>query len=251
MAYKIFTIESGSIKEGAKVEKFVLKNANLSIPAIIVGETGRGRRLGVLPVQLSEELRKKWEEGEVGIFTAEVGQTRNGNPKLITASSKSVSNEKVICVFRTKIGFRGGNDHTGDLAEEWWEFDKFYSEDAKNCGIPMKERYTREETQQYSAQLMKYRHGTTQGYRWDAGFYHYKKYLPFPGNILVKGIIAQGAAGKMGSGEQLIAIVPKNIVVRTAYSGRLYGAPEEHYYLWNGEQLLSISGEERTITEIF
>ncbi|QQS60497.1 hypothetical protein IPN41_00760 [Candidatus Falkowbacteria bacterium] len=46
---KIFTINSGSVSEGAVIKKLLLKGANLEIPAIIVGEEGRGRERGVYP----------------------------------------------------------------------------------------------------------------------------------------------------------------------------------------------------------
>jgi hypothetical protein len=41
----------------------------------------------------------------------------------------------------------------------------------------------------------------------------------------------------MGSGSQYIATMPKDVVFRTSYSGRLYGAPSAHYYVWTGERL--------------
>src|SRR5690606_27814059 len=165
---KVFTIESGKVIEGAELVTFALKNADVSIPAIIVGEEGRGRQLGVLPVQLTEEQFKKWRAGETVIIkNARVSETKSGKPKLI--ETEDSNNEKVIVVFRTQIGFRGSNGHTGDGDE------------------------------------------------------------PFPGDILVCGVIAQGDAGRMGSGDQLVAVIPKNTVFSTIYSGRLYGEPSEHY----------------------
>jgi len=100
------------------------------------------------------------------------------------------TDEKIICVFRTDIGFRGWNDHTGDWTGE-----------------------------------------PTEG-----GNHIYAK---FPGEILVKGVIAQGDAGRMRSGYQLVALMPKGIVFRTFYGGRLFGKPGEHYYRWDGKQLVS------------
>ena len=111
---KIFTIESGNVTEGIRVDSFTLKGAGITIPAILVGEEGRGRRLGVLPVQLLPSSYKEWqEEGTVSIHSAKVGETRAGKPKLLETSGITDA-EKCICVFRTKIGFRGGNSHTGD-----------------------------------------------------------------------------------------------------------------------------------------
>lgn len=192
---KIFTVSSGNVIEGARVDSFTLKGANITIPAIIIGEEGRGRKLGILPVQLLPDSYKKWqEEGTISIYSAEVGETKTGRPKLIETSGVT-DTEKCICVFRTKIGFRGSNRHTGDrLGDE---------------------------------------------------------FLPFPGEALCEGIIAQGAAGRMGSGSQLVAVMPAGTVFRTGYSGRLYGKPAEHYYIFRNGQILSATWEEREVAEIF
>lgn len=202
---KIFTIENGEITDGAVVGTFSLK-AGIKIPAIIVGQEGRGRQLGVLPVQLLPDSYKVWQEkGEVKIVSAEVGQTKAGKPKLFE-KEESGTEGKVICVFNTQIGFRGGNSHTGDRTGE-------YRVDVWGDKIP--------------------------------------SFHPFPGEWLTKGVIAQGDAGRMGSGEQGVAVVPKNVVFRTGYSGRLYGNPSAHYYLWDGEQLLVATWDERQIADLF
>ena len=203
---KIFTIESGRVTEGAKVDSFTLKGAGVSIPAILVGEEGRSRRLGVLPVQLLSSSYKEWqEEGTVLIRSAKVGATKAGKPKLLE-TSRITDIEKCICIFRTMIGFRGGNSHTGD------------------------------------------RDGGTEKDYWGA---EYPTFHPFPGEVLCEGIIAQGDAGRMGSGKQLAAIIPADIVFRTGYSGRLYGAPSAHYYIYRDGQLLSATWEEREVADIF
>lgn len=188
---KVFTIESGKVIEGAEVVTFALKNADVSIPAIIVGEEGRGRQLGVMPVKLKEKNYNKWKNGEtVTIHHAKISETKSGRPKLIEMESNSDNNEAIV-IFRTKIGFRGSNDHTGNGDE------------------------------------------------------------PFPGKVLVEGVIAQGDAGRMGSGEQLVAVIPKNVVFSTKYYGRLYGAPSEHFYIFDGDKIVSVTKEERELTEIF
>lgn len=188
---KVFTIESGKVIEGAEVTTFALKNVDVTIPAITIGEEGRGRQLGVLPVKLTRESHNKWKAGEtVTIHFAKISETKSGKPKLIETESNSDNNEAIV-VFRTKIGFRGSNDHTGDGDE------------------------------------------------------------PFPGKILVEGVIAQGDAGRMGSGDQLVAVIPKNTVFSTKYFGRLYGAPSEHFYIFDGDKIISVTKEERELTDIF
>lgn len=207
-SHKIFTIENGSVKEGAVVETLTLKGAGVDIPAIFVGEQGRGRERGVLPVQLPSILQVEWKEkGQVRISSAEVGTTKAGKPKLYARAGEGMdADDSVICVFRTNIGFRGSNSHTGDRTGQV-EKDAFGDE-----------RIT---------------------------------FLDFPGEMLVSGHIAQGMAGRAGGGQQLVATMPKGIVFRTGYSGRLYGAPAAHYYLWDGERLLAVTWDERVASDIF
>ncbi len=247
-AMKVFTIESGEVTEGARVSSFTLKGAGITIPAIIIGEEGRGRKLGVLPVQLLPDTYAEWEkEGYVYIHSAQVGATKAGKPKLFqTEDADDI--EKCICIFRTKIGFRGGNSHTGDRKEEYWILKSFFYED-----VPRhlhKERYSKKEVEEIAAKY------TTPpekrgSWRWDAGFEKRLEFHPFPGEILCEGIIAQGDAGGMGSGEQLVAILPADTVFRTGYSGRLYGQPAAHYYIYRNGQLLAATWEEREIADIF
>ena len=243
---KIFTIESGKVTEGVRVDAFTLKGAGVTIPAIKVGEKGRGRELGVLPVQLLPSSYKEWqEEGTVSIHSAKVGQTKAGKPKLFQAEEADTT-EKCICVFRTKIGFRGGNSHTGDRKGEYWVRYWFISLPES---VPEKERYTREEVAAIVAAITP---PEKKGiWRWDEGFERKLEFDSFPGEILCEGIIAQGQAGRMGSGEQLVAILPADTVFRTGYSGRLYGAPSAHYYVYRDGQILSATWEEREVSDIF
>src|SRR5690606_9589088 len=83
MKMKIFTIENGKVTEGVRVNNFTLKGAGVSIPAILIGEEGRGRKLGVLPTQLLPDTYAEWKEkGCTHIHSAEVGTTKAGKPKL-------------------------------------------------------------------------------------------------------------------------------------------------------------------------
>lgn len=186
---KIFTICDGQVTNGAKIVPFKLKSADIIIPAIIIGEEGRGRILGVLPTNGGIDNT---------ITFGSIGQTKAGKPKLLTNNDEQVS-DKCLVVFRTPIGFRGGNSHTGDRkpGTDPLEFEKF------------------------------------------------------PGEVITEGYVAQGDAGGMGGGNQYIAIIPKGVVFRTGYSGRRYGSPRAHYYLFNGEKILSATWEEREISDIF
>lgn len=239
MALRVFTIESGVVTAGAVIESLKLKGAGIEIPAILIGEEGRGRERGVVPVgsppqvPCPEQGKDMWTSADVcrqcgvtlgeaqgstrhhpdsGLVTgrlmfAEVGQTKANKPKLLAAPG-ATTDEKIVVVLRTAIGFRGGNSHTGDRSgteefEEWGE---------------KKTRLT---------------------------------FAPFPGEVIARGAIAQGTAGRMGGGDQLVAIMPKDVVFRTAYYGRLYGAPGAHYYKWDGERLLAMTWEEREASDIF
>lgn len=191
---RVFTVVNGKVTAGQRVEDHELKNAGLTIKVVKVGEAGRGRKLDVLPVQgnIKDDL----------IMYASVGQTRSGNPKLFVADQAN-TNDKCIVVFRTNIGFRGSNSHTGD------------------------------------------RRGTDDNGK-PTGF------LEFPAlDILARGVIAQGDAGRAGSGDQLVAVMPRGVVFRTGYGGRLYGAPAAHYYMFDGETIKGVTWEERCATDIF
>jgi hypothetical protein len=77
------------------------------------------------------------------------------------------------------------------------------------------------------------------------------EFLPFPCQILAEGQIAQGDAGRMGWGTQLVAVAPKGVVFRTSYTGRLYGRPSAHYYVYTGDRVLVATWEERVASELF
>jgi hypothetical protein len=257
---KVFTIQSGDVFEGARVESFTLKGAGVTIPAIIIGEEGRGRELGVLPVQLLPDNYKKWqEEGYVYIYSAEIGQTKAGKPKLLETEDADTTG-KCICIFWTMIGYRGSNSHTGDIRCEYWVPNWLWRSSFNDLvkvylGREVSEKYTKEEAMKIIEELnstvpeeVKF---PRKKYIFDAIFTKKREFDPFPGEIISTGIIAQGDAGRMGSGEQFVAIMPEGIVFRTGYSGRLYGYPAEHYYIFRDGQLLATTWEEREVTDIF
>lgn len=196
----IYTVENGVVKKGTEIQKFTLKGANCDIDTITIGEEGRGRELGILPVQ----LLNPWDGKETKyIFAGNVGKTKAGKAKIFETDGQTTATLEPEClvVFRTGICFRGGNSHTGDRDKDW-----------------MKSR---------------------------------PDYLDFPGKIICSGTIAQGIAGRMGDGEQIIAVMPANKVFRTSYSGRLYGAPSAHYYYFDGLNIISATWDERLLLDSF
>jgi len=174
-AIPIFTVRDGTVEDGAIVVEFTL-SSGITIPALLVGEKGRGRELGVLPVEGAQP-------GDT-ITAARIGQTRSGRFKLI-AHARAEDHSRAIVVFRTSIGFRGWNSHEGEFQR------------------------------------------------------------------LASGIIAQGLAGRMGSGHQHVGLLEDGQVVVVRRGGRLYGAPPEHHYVLRDGTLLVATPEERELSDVF
>lgn len=203
--YKIFTISSGTVSLGAIVTRLTLTGAGVDIPVITIGEIGRGRHQESLAVHLPRDLYAEWQEkGSVRVLAGKIGKTQAGKWKLF-AEAEADANEKMIAVMPTKIGFRGGNSHTGD-----------------RTGETTKDAWSNSE---------------------------YPVFAEFPGTVLIEGTIAEGDAGRMGCGGQMIAVMPKDVWFRTGYSGRLYGGPPAHYYQWDGKNLLSMTWDERQLVK--
>lgn len=201
---RIYTIQNGTVTIGATVTTHTL-SSGAKIPVLSIGESGRGRKLAYLVVDLLPTSQKQWAEtGKVDIQFAKTGQTKAGATKLIQTAADS-NPEEVLAVFRTHIGFRGSNSHRGDYDGQPFECEH---PKAANC-------------------------------------------LAFPGVVLAEGTIAQGAAGNMGSGQQLIATLKLGDIVRTGYGGRLYGAPSHHFYRMTAEGIDVATWEERTATDCF
>ena len=227
---KLFSVPGGV---GAKISTFRLSRAEMEIPAILVGEEGRGRKLGVLPadrslVGFADEQQTRYElRDPAGEYA--IGTTRSGGPKLISGGPNP---DACIVVFRTPIGFRGSNDHTGDRIG--WPCPRCYEpdtaaekpENGSRCPHCGEER--------------------------DWGLRGAKlRFREFPGKVVVEGLIAEGDAGRMGSGRQLVAVVPAGMVFRTGYYGRLYGGAPSHYHRFDGSSIISVTWDERVATEVF
>jgi len=128
---------------GATVES--IGNGNYHFPVLKVGEEGRGRRVRGIPVRLKKEQYEKWLNGEkVEIFHAFVGKLSKGANMLIECDD---NNEKeCIVVMKNGIGYRGGNEFTGKIVEEWCEFETDWGEKhAVMFGFPLKKKYSYEE----------------------------------------------------------------------------------------------------------
>lgn len=246
---QIYSISEGA-QEGATVSAFVLKSGDM-IPAIIVGQSGRGRSQGVLPVQLLPQSHAEWQEkASVKISFARVGETRAGNPRLIQEPGIGEI-DRFIAVFRTPIGFRGGNSHTGDRGETRCTPDYYLAEKLESAGIKLPapangKFYTKKEACTLSAKVYSPEEGDTAGFKVEIDF------LPFPQlHTLSSGGIAQGDAGGMGSGSQLVSVMPVGKVFRTGISGRRYGNPNAYYYLHDGDRLMCATWADRELADLW
>lgn len=273
---KIYTVVNGVVSEGADVTVH-LSDGGISFPVVQIGEEGRGRKLAFIPVsgaamkpcprrgylngtegspchrdsekyclQCGEKGDPKpsplpgqteWYHGDNGfvpdgrLFYADVGETKSGHPKLIGRSDPAGCDTAIV-VLRTTMGFRGGNYHSGDVTG--WECSCKKKVQTK---AEMPEVCTDCGEKSFSTGVFQSGPRTT--------------FAEFPGKILAKGLIADGDAGRMASGEQLIAVIPAGVVFRTCRTGRLYGAPASHYYKFTGRELLSATWAERSASEAF
>lgn len=230
---RIFTLWGGrgEVEVGATVGKYYLKGAGISIPAIMIGERGRGRKLGVMPVQLEGNLKTLWDEkGAVRVKFGYLDKTRSGKYKLVVPALNNPRFDENFClvIVRANIGFRGYNAITG--AERlyaipkllWWEeIVELLGERAKLEKIPLGDVPP------------------------DAEYMFDFAYSDFPGEVLITGKIAQGEAGRMGAGMQYIALFPRNRWARMYIGGKTYGAPHEYYFSWKGEDnFICLSAED-------
>lgn len=225
---KVYTVTTTKVETGAVASEF--RASNFTVQAILVGEEGRGRSLGVLPVEGltaaqcphvgdPETTPKdgyfgrcatcgiKWSEGNVPkvahpishlpsrVENATVAASRAGKPKLVVSSETTA--DAAIVVMMLQPGYRGGASMTGERK----------GKDSAGNGI----------------------------------------FGPFPGNVLVTGEVAQGDAGRMGGCEQTVFTISAGVVFRTHRTGRLYDAPAFHYYVFTGEELLVATPQERDL----
>lgn len=239
---KVYTLSNGNSTQGTTVRPYTLKNTSpaVSFPAITVGEFGRGRSLGVLPVALLPEQEAELvATGKTTLHHAVVGATRSGAPKLL-ARPNSEPGEDCILVILTDPGYRGGCEQAGDLLG-WscWTCDlKKKTGDSQshikirgggnvpeNCPVCGESRYS------------------STGPK--------ASYADFPGKVVCRGATAQGDAGAMGGGPQIVAIVPQGSVVAERRTGRLYGNPPVFLHKIGVAGIISATPEERDAGDLF
>lgn len=252
-AYAVYTVRHGRVKKGAEVQLPSYGGRVHNLPAVVVGEPGLLWRnaLGIIPVEGSERtpcpLRAKEEfytsypvcrlcftplvlvngrgykarhpsnEGEAygRLQYARIVELKRRRFRFI-AEPEATTQDEVIAVFETPIGYRGTNNHSGDRCG--WHC---------RCGT-------------IGDELVPPAVCPTCGdnREWVLGWPR-PRYHPFPGRILAQGRMVKDAAGKTRGGKQIIALLPKGVVFRTECTGQLpVRSSVEYYYLWNGKHLL-------------
>jgi hypothetical protein len=194
---KIFTVGNGTAKLGAKVS---IVGNNVEIFAICVGEVGRGRKLGYIPIGGIPNTTTVTTN--VVITNVVISQTRIGFPKFTAITPETdtgTGTEECVVVFRHTGGFRGGAELTGDRVD----FD--------NPAL----------------------------------------FRDFPGKILQEGIIAQGAAGRMGGNSQYIARIRRGQVFRIKRWGKLYGNPSSYYGCFDDGKITLVTWEDREALDLW
>lgn len=186
---KVFTMQDLPLQvvEGAEVKKLKLSNGVI-IDTVQVGEQGRGRQLGVIPVQ----LQTPWDgDGERIIKNAKIGQTLKGSPKFFEIPAEGDNDEDYILVLRTPIGHRGSSEH---FVVCKGEVDKL---------LLLRRSTIQDQDKEGSCTLPSLK-------------------------VLAQGIIAQGLAGMMGAGEQYVLQVSPPMRLEIHINGRLYGEPSTY-----------------------
>ena len=240
---KIFTVAAGAVKQSAEVTALTLASG-VKIPAVTVGEEGRGRKLGVLPVTLLPTSKALWDyQNRAEIKNVRIGETRSGRPKLI--ETEADESDYAVVVMATPAGFRGSNKHGGrimwELHASIWSF--AWGGDLKSVkGRFLSDILAHPVTPEIYAEYSKaYPHAPSVQSGRLADFVSDVSEIivdgELPGQILASGAIAQGAAGRAGGGDQYIVLLPKNSTWAIKMTGRLYGKPASYEYYYDGETI--------------
>lgn len=253
---KIYTISDGTATRGARVEKRQIANAS-EIYVIEVGEAGRGRSTGwvVCDPKVVKQERKTFTFrislicGEVwDTFMPMEGYIPSSWHECIPRTRKLLGREEIISKFPGEKDNKPADAYgSGD-----WESPAVVESGilgTTKSGAP--KLYLGEEESKEVLVVMR----TLLGFRGSnaqTGDKIGEQYLPFPGKIIVSGRIAQGDAGRAGSGTQIIAILKDGDIFREEMVGRLYGSPPERFYKISGGKIIGgVSPEERAASEIF
>jgi hypothetical protein len=109
---RVYTVSNTDINPSAQVKEFEL-SSGIKIAAVVIGEQGRGRSTGIVPVDGAQP-------GDM-ITNVLLTTTKAGKPKFrVVAPEADTDNaEAAIVVLESTYGFRGNNSHTGDRVEDY------------------------------------------------------------------------------------------------------------------------------------
>ncbi len=260
--HPIYTFTAqGTCTPGTRVELQDLRGAQVTIPVVAVGETGRGRQRAVLPVrnwyrtpETSSEIPEP--QPEPLLKFARVGETRAGRPALIQASATPDTSAAIV-VIRNGYGHRGSCGIGGD-AIGWTCGAQPLRCWAEGEGAPPSACPTCGNDKPYPTDAGGWKCGNTSPPPCPAhgdgtppedcpmcGSAPQTRRGPLPCTILVEGRIADGDAGRMSGGAQHVVLLPRDEWLCVWRSGRLYGAPPVHYLKFTGTGVLVVTREER------
>jgi hypothetical protein len=173
-------------------------------------------------------LSQKW------INAAEIGTSNSGKPKLIFRE-QATHFDQAIVVLRSPIGFRGSNAHSAYGLLHQYCFGK--KEVQEGWVLPVQGPSCGWKADNLTAEI-----DTCPNCGGDA----YKPARPatMPGKVLVKGYVAEGAAGRAGGGDQPIVLLPKDQRICVQVGGRLYGSPSKYVTAFDGQTVVSLSEEQ-------
>jgi hypothetical protein len=108
---KIYTVDRYGVNPFVEVTYRFLPDGSRHA-SFTIGESGRGRKLAIIPVVLRPSSRTSWEvEGHVAVENVEVCRNFHGYVYL-KELEKPVEDDCYLIVFRGWIGFRGSNSLT-------------------------------------------------------------------------------------------------------------------------------------------
>jgi len=138
-------------------------------------------------------------------------ETLGGKP-FIRQSNSSKTDSEALVILRTPVMKGGKNYHSGDRK----------SAICIRCEIEY--QFMKDECSECHRKLKVY-------------------YSEFPGTVIASGTVRDGK--KPHYGDQMIVIIPKGIVFRTALDGYTFGREGSHYHYFDGKQIYTHTWEER------
>lgn len=242
---KVFYARNESVDSYVTVSEITIAGGSVKINAVVIGEEGRGRTRGVLPVEGCAAGQK--------LTNAVVGQTKSGRPKLIAISPDTDRDtDEAIVVLATMPGNRGGTGFRGDRKQanlySWTtELDHYglaSGLDEVTRELLNKSKLDGITLEQVDQILEKTLELTFEDFKEKV------EYEPFPCQIIVTGHTAQGLAGHAGGGDQHVVIAKRGEVFRVSWTGGPDGG-ESRYMMFDGTNLYCVTWDERQIADLF